>query len=195
MKALQRSDGKLDVFFADVSGHGISSAMVTGMLSISFQLAVETNPTPKEALEKIQSLLLNAVLNHHVSAIYFSFDPNTKILEYSYAGHHPILVFREGKIIPLEGEGRILLITPETELNNYTFQFKRGDIVFLYSDCLFEVRDTSGEIFGYENFIQKMSEIPIYSPSKILRTAIDLALNFNNGKLTDDLTILILEIL
>ncbi|EMY05740.1 hypothetical protein LEP1GSC029_3463 [Leptospira interrogans str. 2002000626] len=40
-----------------------------------------------------------------------------------------------------------------------------------------------------------MSEIPIYSPSNILKTAIDLALNFNNGKLTDDLTILILEIL
>ncbi|EMN27538.1 stage II sporulation protein E [Leptospira kirschneri serovar Sokoine str. RM1] len=195
LKVLQRSDGKLDAFFADVSGHGISSAMVTGMLSISFQLAVETNPTPKEALEKIQSLLLNVVLNHHVSAVYFSFDSNTKILEYSYAGHHPILVFREGKIIPLEGEGRILLITSETELNNYTFQFKKGDIVFLYSDCLFEVRNASGEIFGYENFIQKMNEMPIYSPSKILKTAIDLALNFNNGKLTDDLTILILEIL
>ncbi|WP_016757022.1 SpoIIE family protein phosphatase [Leptospira santarosai] len=195
LRALKRSDGKLDVLFADVSGHGISSAMVAGMLSISFQLVIETNPTPKQALEKIQTLLLNAVLNHHVSAIYFSFDPNTKILEYSYAGHHPILIFREGEIIPLRGAGRILLITPETELNNYTFQLKKGDILFLYSDCLFEVRNPEGEILGYENFMLKMYEIPTYTPVNILKTSIGQALTFGNGKLTDDLAILILEIL
>ncbi|EQA60768.1 SpoIIE family protein phosphatase [Leptospira alexanderi] len=194
LRALKRSDGKLDILFADVSGHGISSAMVAGMLSISFQLLIETNPTPKKALEKIQSLLLNAVLNHHVSAIYLSFDPDTKTLEYSYAGHHPILIFREGEIIPLRGVGRILLITPDTELNNYTFQLKKGDILFLYSDCLFEVRNPEGEILGYENFMLKMNEISVYTPVNILKTCIGQALAFGNGKLTDDLTILILEI-
>ncbi|EMY75941.1 stage II sporulation protein E [Leptospira weilii serovar Ranarum str. ICFT] len=194
LRVLERSDGKIDIFFADVSGHGISSAMVAGMLSISFQLVVETKPAPKEALEKIQTLLLNAVLNHHISAVYLSFDPNTKILEYSYAGHHPILVFRDGEVISLEGAGRILLITSETELNNYTFQLKQGDVLFLYSDCLFEVRNAEGEILGYENFMLKMREIPVYTPTAILKTSIDQALSFGNGKLTDDLAILILEI-
>ncbi|PJZ58854.1 SpoIIE family protein phosphatase [Leptospira barantonii] len=193
-RALQRSDGKLDIFFADVSGHGISSAMVAGMLSISFQLVIETRPSPKAALEKIQTLLLNAVLNHHISAIYLSYDPNSKILEYSYAGHHPILIFRDGEIISLEGAGRILLITSETELNNYSFQLKKGDILFLYSDCLFEVRNNEGEILGYENFMLKIREIPVHTPSNILKTSIDQALSFGKGKLTDDLAVLILEI-
>ncbi|MBW0432553.1 SpoIIE family protein phosphatase [Leptospira yasudae] len=193
-RTLERSDGKLDIFFADVSGHGISSAMVAGMLSISFQLVTESKPSPKIALEKIQELLLGAVLNHHISAVYLSFDPNTKILEYSYAGHHPILIFRDGEILPLEGSGRILLITQETELNNYSFQLKKGDILFLYSDCLFEVRNSEGEILGYENFLHKIHEIPVQTPPNVLKTSIDCALAFGKGKLTDDLAILILEV-
>ncbi|AOP35237.1 serine/threonine protein phosphatase [Leptospira tipperaryensis] len=193
-RALERSDGKLDIFFADVSGHGISSAMVAGMLSISFQLVSEKNPEPKQALEKIQNLLLGAVLSHHISAAYLSFDPNTKILKYSYAGHHPILVFREGEVLSLEGSGRILLITPETDLTDYSFTLKKGDILFLHSDCLFEVRNAEGDILGYENFLEKLREIPVQTPSKILKTSIDHSLAFGHGKLTDDLAVLILEV-
>ncbi|PJZ54258.1 SpoIIE family protein phosphatase [Leptospira adleri] len=193
-RALERSDGKLDVFFADVSGHGISSAMVAGMLSISFQLVSEANPEPKQALERIQNLLLGAVLSHHISAVYLSFDPYTKILKYSYAGHHPILIFREGEILSLDGSGRILLITPETDLSNYSFQLKKGDILFLHSDCLFEVRNMEGEILGYEEFFERLREIPVQTPSQILKTSIDHSLEFGRGKLTDDLAILILEI-
>ncbi|MDV6235848.1 SpoIIE family protein phosphatase [Leptospira ellisii] len=194
LRTLERSDGKLDVFFADVSGHGVSSAMVAGMLSISFQLVCETKGSPKESLQKIHELLRNAVFNHHVSAVYLSFDPNTKILEYSYAGHHPILVFREGGIVSLDGTGRILLITAETELVNYSFQLRKGDVLFLHSDCLFEVRNSDGDILGYEKFMDQLGEITLHTPSQILKTSIDNALAFGRGKLTDDLAVLILEV-
>ncbi|PJZ68084.1 serine/threonine protein phosphatase [Leptospira perolatii] len=194
LRVIEHPSGRVDILFADVSGHGIASAMVGGMLSITFQVVSQKSLSPKESLEEIHSILSKMVLHHHISAIYVSYYPEENRIDYSYAGHHPILILRDGKLIPLQGEGRILLAIEETYLNNYSAQVKPSDRVIFYSDGFFEVRDQEGDILGYSAFYNWLQTIVHKDTPTMLEAAIHKSLEFGNGKTNDDLAMLAMEI-
>lgn len=185
---------RVDILFADVSGHGIASAMVGGMLSIAFQIVSDKKLSPKESLSEIHEMLSKVVLHHHISAVYASFYPKENRVRFSYAGHHPMLVFRGGKIYPLEGEGRILLAVKELHLNDYDFDLQTSDRLLFYSDGLYEVKNNVGEIFGYEEFLNWIQGMADRDTRSLLEAAHRKALEFGNGKHNDDLAMLALEI-
>ncbi|MCE9502076.1 MAG: SpoIIE family protein phosphatase, partial [Leptospira sp.] len=89
-------DGHLDIFFADVSGHGVSAAMVASMATIAFNVVSQKNPGPKEGLENIEAMLASNIQQHFISAVYLCFYPETGKILYTYAGHHPMILSRNG---------------------------------------------------------------------------------------------------
>ncbi len=194
LRVIEHPSGRVDILFADVSGHGIASAMVGGMLSITFQIVSNKQLSPKESLSEIHEMLSKVVLHHHISAVFVSFYPDEKRVTFSYAGHHPILVIREGKIISLEGEGRILLAIKELQLNDYSFDLQTSDKLIFYSDGLYEVKNELGEILGYDEFLEWLNQIADKDTRSLLEASQKKALEFGNGKHNDDLAMLALEI-
>ncbi|TGK12205.1 serine/threonine protein phosphatase [Leptospira fletcheri] len=194
LRVMEHPSGRLDILFADVSGHGIASAMVGGMLSITFQIISQKLMSPRESLSEIHEILSKVVLHHHISAVYASYFPEEKRLDFSYAGHHPILVLRNGEATLLEGEGRIILAVRELFLNDYSFRVQSGDRVVFYSDGLFEVKNNQGEILGYENFLDWIRETSEKPTLSILESARKKSIEFGGGRHNDDLAMLALEI-
>lgn len=194
LRVIDHPSGRVDILFADVSGHGIASAMVGGMLSITFQIVSGKLLSPKESLSEIHEMLSKVVLHHHISAVFASYYPDENRVRFSYAGHHPILVLRKGKLLPLEGEGRILLAIKELQLQDYSFDLLPADRLLFYSDGLYEVKNEVGEILGYEEFLEWLGQMADRDTRSLLEAAQRKALEFGKGKHNDDLAMLALEI-
>ncbi|TGL63583.1 SpoIIE family protein phosphatase [Leptospira sarikeiensis] len=190
----ESSDGKIDILFADVSGHGISSAMVAAMASISFNVFSRKGTKPKEGLLFTNDLLSSVVTQHFISAMYLRYDPDTKVLEYSYAGHHAGLLLRNGETIDLQGKGGVLLAVGTPILEDFQIQLRPGDRVLLYSDGLFEVRGSKGIPMGNATLVEAVKKLSYQDSDSLIRSLVSYSESFGDGIMTDDLTLFCLEI-
>lgn len=190
----ESADGSLEVLFADVSGHGISSAMVAAMASISFNVFSRKGNKPKEGLLFTNDLLSSVVTQHFISAIFLRYNPNTKILEYSYAGHHVGLLLRDGQTLDLQGKGGVLLAVGTPILEDFQIQLRPGDRVLLYSDGLFEVRGSKGIPMGNSTLVEAVKKLSYQDSDSLIRSLVSYSESFGDGIMTDDLTLFCLEI-
>ncbi|WCL49132.1 PP2C family protein-serine/threonine phosphatase [Leptospira sp. GIMC2001] len=191
----ERSDGKLNILFADVSGHGIASAMVSAMAILAFKIVSKSNLKPAESLRTMHELMKPLVANLHISASLLVFDPDNLVVEYSYAGHPCILLLRDGEVSELEGRGNLILTFMEPTLRDYQKNLQQGDRLIFYSDGLVELFNLSDDIYGDESFFQSVKNNRNRYGREFLEFLVMESLMFSNGKVSDDMTLLSLEIL
>ncbi|WP_039948309.1 SpoIIE family protein phosphatase [Leptospira fainei] len=194
LNCTETQDGSIEVLFADVSGHGISSAMVAAMASIAFNVVSRRGSPPKEGLLFTNDLLTSVVTQHFISAVYLKYDPKDRILEYSYAGHHPGLLLRNGETQEIPGKGGVLLAVGTPILEEYKITLRPGDRVLFYSDGLFEVRGSKGIPMGNATLIEAVRKLSFQDSENLIRSLVSYSESFGDGVMTDDLTLFCLEI-
>ncbi|MGE8720860.1 PP2C family protein-serine/threonine phosphatase [Leptospira terpstrae] len=192
---LEREDGKLALFFADVSGHGIASAMVSAMAVLAFK--IHGNQTePSACLKSIHEDLQALVPNNHISACVLFVDTNTREIQYSIAGHPPLIrMEKDSDPKFLEGMGTLIVSYLKPSLKNFTLTPNPGDRILLYSDGILEVFDEAGEIYGDEHLL---SSVKIHSDKKgeeFLNALYEDSMSFSAKRISDDMSMLLLEIL
>lgn len=83
-------------------------------------------------------------------------------LQYAIAGHPPPLHLRrrEGETLPLELNGRAgaLGLFPHAAFATTRTALEPGDLIMLYTDGLFEVEDTDGELYTQEDLLQAVDK-------------------------------------
>ncbi|MEM7182905.1 MAG: fused response regulator/phosphatase [Spirochaetota bacterium] len=186
-------EDRVDCFFGDVSGHGISSAMVSCMAILAFKTAFAKKLYPKEALSFIHELLFPVVHNHFIVGAYFTYFPKKQLLQYSYAGS-PLLLLRKNQIHTLEGDGTGLLMFSEVRLQEYSIQLNSGERVLLYSDGLIEVFNEKQEMYSYERFEESALKNVNHKGKVFLERILDDTLIFSNHNIKDDMAMLLLEV-
>src|SRR5262249_37911959 len=88
------SDGTLLAYVADISGHGLAAGQLMGMLKTAIRVSLQFRQEPGAAME-IPDRVLPAVKEAHMYATLalLYFDGSSEV-EYSLAGHPPILHYR-----------------------------------------------------------------------------------------------------
>lgn len=190
----KRPDGKYNILFADVSGHGISSSMVSAMAILAFQIVSRTNNMPAESLVQIHDLMKNFAINHHISACLATFDPENKILDYSYAGHPSIVLVRENSIQELEGRGSLLLSILPPKTTDFRKRLEPGDRILFFSDGMYELFNHNKEFYGEENFYKSVERNLQSTGTEFLEKLAEDSIQFANGNSEDDMTLLTIEI-
>jgi serine phosphatase RsbU (regulator of sigma subunit) len=190
----ERQDGKLNILFADISGHGISSAMVSAMATLAFKIVSKANLKPAEALLTMHELMKPLVIDHHISACFLVFDPKSNNIEYSYAGHHSILLIRNGNLKELEGRGTLILSLMKPSLQDYKYSLEKGDRLLMFSDGLYELFNTEGEFYGEENLYNSIRSKLHLNGTELLQSLVDSSLSYANFNAEDDMTLFSLEI-
>ena len=147
-------DGRVAIVIADVSGHGVGSAMVMAGLRSTLHAEVQAGFSPARVLEKANRLLVNDLgeSGMFVSVFLAAYDPTTGGLSYCNAGHPPPLLLpsREPVSHRLDVGGMLLGIVPGATYEVGTSRLDRGAILVLYTDGLTEARNSGGELFGEE---------------------------------------------
>ena len=145
---------------ADVSGKGVSAALLSSLLQGALDLQLRSGTDSTEALARANQFLCErSQSNRFVTLFLFSLDGSGKG-HYVGAGHNPAYVYRkaEGTIEELRSKGLVLGAFDFAKYSALPLQLNPGDLLVVYSDGLTEAENTSGDMFGEERLIELIQE-------------------------------------
>lgn len=194
--------GRIATIVADVSGHGISAALLMAICRTNFQHLARTAISAADLLRSLNRAMMRSFKRGMFITIACAFiDTQRNTLTVARAGHErPVLVsnhLREkcgSELEFLESKGLAVGIAkPEifdAAITEVSRSYSRGDVLVFYTDGLTESLDENGEEFGaarLEAVIRENHELP----AKQLNAAIiDALRKFTDGKEpADDLTL------
>jgi serine phosphatase RsbU (regulator of sigma subunit) len=134
-------DGSVLLAIGDVAGHGLEA--VAGMARLRGALAglAITGASPYRLVGWLNDLVCHVAPDHTASVIAGSFDPHSRTLTWSQAGHPPPLLVRAGSATPVDRPPGVLLGAGRGCYGLATLELRRDDLLLLYSDGLIERRD------------------------------------------------------
>ncbi|APE45580.1 fused response regulator/phosphatase [Sulfitobacter alexandrii] len=166
---------KLCLYGIDVSGHGISSALMTarlaGYLSSSApgqNLALTRddrgNPVPRppaQAIQAINELVLNEMdTEHYFTLLLANVDLDTGLVQVAQAGHpHPVIRRRDGKIEQFGTGGFPVGLLSGVSYRQFDIQLQPGDRLLILSDGFTECPDPLGRMLGEDGLARIVASL------------------------------------
>ncbi|MCE9608235.1 MAG: SpoIIE family protein phosphatase [Planctomycetia bacterium] len=154
-------DGSGLFCIADVTGHGVSAALVVAIVKTILINAVERCGDPGEVMAEVNRRL-NAmdIPDIFVSMALVRLRPGCKELEYAGAGHPPALIIGpDSSVRKLESMGPLLGIGIDFEWTTERTPFAREDRLLLFTDG---VTETSSPVQGLFN-LSRLQEVALAS--------------------------------
>jgi sigma-B regulation protein RsbU (phosphoserine phosphatase) len=191
---MQFPDGRLVFAIADISGKGISAAILMANVQALLRTLSETGISPAEVCRR---------LNHHLHQVtdeskfatffYAEWNAADRRLSYVNAGHYaPVLL---GSLCgrQLSEGGFPLGMFPSSEFQTGEVTLQSGDLLVLYSDGITEATSKTGEEFGdwrLQAEIEKRSDRTL---AEIQAGALEAVRNWAGDELEDDMTLLMVR--
>jgi serine phosphatase RsbU (regulator of sigma subunit)/pSer/pThr/pTyr-binding forkhead associated (FHA) protein len=142
---------RLAIALGDVSGKGVSAALMMAKFSGDTRYCILTETSPAAAATELNSLLFSAGIEEKFITLSLSvLDHQRHILTLASAGHLPIAIRRADGRVEEVGEeiaGFPLGIVLETEYDQVAVNLGPGDVVVIYSDGVPDSRNLKEELF------------------------------------------------
>jgi hypothetical protein len=189
----------------DGMGHGLQAAQLAALTVAAYRNARRAGRSLTEtAMTMDQALLAGFRGEAFTTAVLAQLDTDTGRLEWVSAGHPEPLLLRDGRLVktlhvdpapPLglghaaDLEGSADLVTVGSE------QLQPGDRVLFHTDGVTEARSPDGDFFGAERLVDLISRnlaggLPT---PETMRRVVRALLTHQQGQLSDDATMLLLE--
>jgi len=138
------------VLIADVSGHGLPSALIASMLQTALAAQAPHASDPAEVLLGLNKALCGKFRSHYVTAAYLFVDMEKGTVTYGGAAHPPILHWRSKSKDIAECVQNGLMLGPfrDSAYSAITLALEEQDRVVLITDGITEATDSSGNEFG-----------------------------------------------
>lgn len=133
---------KVVIAVGDVAGSGVVAAATMGRLRSMMRGIAQVDPTPSVVLERTQEACAG-IADCFATVAIGLYDPNTRVLEVSLAGHaEPIVVAPGGAVTFFGDDARMPPIGAEQKSTARTARcvLESGSVVFLYTDGAYEQR-------------------------------------------------------
>jgi len=190
-------DGRLGLAIGDVSGKGISAALLMASLRASLRGVSLNSPRNfAELMRKVNVLVYEASASNRYATFFFAaYDPNTRRLECVNAGHNPPILLRNGEVIRLEAGGPVVGLLPFAPYTEQALTLEPGDLLLLYTDGISEAMTHDDEEWGEERMIQAATKARGDHADEVLRSLFAACDKFTAGAPQhDDMTMLILKL-
>ena len=151
-------DKHVGILIADVSGHGLPSALIASMLQVALTAQAAHASDPARVLSGLNQALCGKFERNFVTAAYVYVDMEKKMMTYAGAGHPPILFWRNspGKVSEVVENGLFLGMFPEATYASLQLPVAPSDRVVLYTDGIPETKSPSEQEFGTARFMKFM---------------------------------------
>src|ERR1035437_2781733 len=193
---LQLSSGEWMGVLADVSGKGISAALLSSMVLGALSMEFHSRAQPQEVLNRVNQLLCEKSLPFQfVTLFLFLLSPNG-MGQFISAGHNPAYLFRSatGEIEEMVSDGYILGMFDFASYQPRTFRLDQGDILVVYSDGLTDAQNQQEEMFGEKRLLQLIRQEAPSGSQALERKFLKAIEQFTQGRpQTDDITFVVVE--
>jgi serine phosphatase RsbU (regulator of sigma subunit) len=188
------------VLIADISGHGVSAALITIMVRDLFGKSVKKYTDTKDLIKYVNTELGNLMndFQKFFTAFYLIIDENKKVI-YSNAGHLKAYLSRpsSSKIFELDTKG--FLVGVSADLNHIyeskATSLQTGDKIILYTDGIIESLSAGDEQYSSRRLLLSIKKHDQYPCKMMLKGMIhDFHKFVDLSKRRDDETMMILEL-
>jgi phosphoserine phosphatase RsbU/P len=189
----QMEDGRWAALVVDVSGKGVSSALVASLLQGAF-LTFGEGPMD-DKMRRVNRLLTDRTEDGKYATIFYSVIERTGIMRYINAGHcAPLLISRGEKVQYLETTGLPAGLIDEATFNVSEVRLNPGDRVVIYSDGVTDANNSAGEFFGRRRLRQTIEAYPDAYAAELHQVLLQTLSKFTEGTLqSDDITLVVLQ--
>jgi len=187
---------RMAILVADVSGKGISAALL--MASLRAALHAEINPQINlvEMIAKLNDFVhRSSAANRFITFFFSDLNLRTGELRYINAGHNPPLhIAKDGKVTRLESGGFCLGMFPDVSYEEKKIHLSPGEIVVLFTDGITETLDPQKQEFGEENLAAVLQKNSKQSAAEIVEQVLDELRHFCGGAAPlDDMTLVVIK--
>ena len=189
----------LNLLVCDVSGHGISSALVANRIYLE-TITQLSNRTPLvNVLRQLNSLVIQSI---GAQGFFFTLaaariDRAGRRAEFAGAGHPPAMIGHPGEEPRLLLSRSMVLGTlPDAVDINSTLHvdLEAGDRIILYTDGLTDVFNSRGEMLGVEGLRNCIRETALLPFAQMKQGILDRVAAWRDGAPVDDVSLVLVDL-
>jgi sigma-B regulation protein RsbU (phosphoserine phosphatase) len=179
---------------ADVSGKGVSAALLTSLIQGAFFATATLDASLPQVVARINNYICERSRSAKFATVFYSAIERDGLLRWVNAGHCPTIVARaSGEVECLEPTSFPIGLFPDFEFPQQECQLLPGDKLVIYSDGVSEAENFSAEQFGEERLKEVVARNALGTPRELLDTIQREINSFTAGAAQrDDLTLLVL---
>lgn len=191
-------DNGLTIVICDVSGHGISSALMANRIYSETLHQLESKASPGQLLCHIHEFV-----HHRLSADAFyltmaavTFTDRGNCATFASAGHPPAMLISNGAVRLLHSQHGILGCLAETtpsEAAEY-IELASGDRLILYTDGLTDVFNSHDDLLGVEGLQTLVSRYAQQPLPQMKQSLLDGVAAWSHTSITDDVSLVIIDV-
>ena len=203
------SDDMVGLYAIDVSGHGVSSSLVTARLAgylsspspeqnialVALPGGGQTYLPPSQVIAQLNQIILSEMeTEHYFTMLLAVVDLQTGSIEIAQAGHpHPVVLRRGGNVEEVGSGGLPVGLFEEAEFEDFTVKLCEGERLLILSDGVIECPDDSGTLLGEEGLELLLKDIEAQPVETFLETLHWRLDAMSGGGLPDDVSGILFE--
>ncbi|MDQ0584296.1 serine phosphatase RsbU (regulator of sigma subunit) [Streptomyces rishiriensis] len=192
------ADDTLHLSIFDAMGHDATAGLTANMAVATCRNARRQGAGLVDTSQAVEEALVEQFgTSRYVTGILADLDLTTGRLEWINRGHHLPVLIRDGRWpselqCPPAGPMGVALGLPVTVCHE---QLQPGDRLLLYTDGVVEARNSRGELFGLDRFVDFVvrHHADRLTVQETLRRLTHAVLDHHDGRLDDDATVLLAE--
>lgn len=191
--------GGISLAVGDVAGKGIPAALLMAALQASLRGLILTGIVDlSDLMNKLNRLIYDASpANRFATFFYGLYDPETRVLRYSSAGHNPALLYRAAtqEVIWLRTRGVGLGLMRNSKYEQAEIAVRSGDCLVFYTDGITEARNVSGDEYGEDRLAEVVRGSAGLGADQILAAIVRSVMEFaDEAPQHDDITAIVARV-
>jgi sigma-B regulation protein RsbU (phosphoserine phosphatase) len=186
-------DNKVAFCIADITGKGVSAALLMANFQANFHALVPRRPSLEEIVHEMNAAVHRVTDGDRFITLFLGkYDLETHTLHYVNAGHTPPFLIMSGQVVRLCNGTTVLGWLPELPFLEIGGVCLTTDaLLFTYTDGLTDVRNAAGEDFS-EEILEAFLVKNAHLPAKELNSKLLLEVEAFKGEepYPDDITVL-----
>src|SRR5438067_1232132 len=187
-----RPDGRIYFVIADVSGKGITAALIMSSVATAFAIFTRGDPTPADLVREINATLVPKTSPTKFVTLFAGvLDPARGAIDFANGGHVPPLVIGANGVQTLTSTDLVVGLFANAAYRNQSVELAPGDSLVMFTDGVTEAENAAEEQLGLEPVAEMVRTMHGRDAARILE-AIDARVLTHTGDVPagDDVTML-----
>jgi serine phosphatase RsbU (regulator of sigma subunit) len=190
-------DGRLALLVGDVSGKGVSAALLMANVQATLRARLPLEPDLALLAGQLDREIDETTPGGVFLTLFLAIlDMERHELRYVNAGHNPQFVLRaDGGILPMGATGLPIALYPGHGYEQALIPIRAGDLLFFYTDGLVETENEKGDVFGAEKLQALLAEEQAHGIDTVLQRVDETVRRFRGRtEPLDDATMMALRV-
>ncbi len=189
--------GVASIIIADIMGHGITSALGTGVLKSAYSMAVrEMGHRPIQLMKFLNRHFLGVIPHLYATCYYAIIDMRSKRIQLAKGGHpHPLFwKKRRQDFVDIRCQGTGLGLVKKARFGRVEYPLEKGDRILFYTDGIIEQKNPRGQMYTEGRLKNIFRDLILRDSGDIVNEIYEDMKSFASRKaVEDDVTLLLLE--